>query len=995
MEHLEIERKRVLGGLVLAGIIVILFLIANLPWAYVESHGQWDGTVEISGSRTLAEVQIPTMAGWPFRYLIRSEIDGASELRYWSSAKLIGNGIIALAAASGVFLFGRIRDRVLRRRPNRFWTKPLFDTALALIIIIVPAAIVGNARRQAIEHQKIAAEILRTGNCFTSIWLPKPLANRVPAGMLPWLKRVRQVQVISTNDAFVERICEIPTLVQIDSFRGPENAAALSPLADRHYLNAIGLVWQNITPEKINLIRRLPWVSSLTLAHTDLSAEQFRRLDSLTQLRTVDLTHTDLKLSEIGKPAWSANLKQILLTRPAAGESDELVIDDWPNLEVLSVVRESTQRNSSPLAIRLSNLPKLRTLQMDRIQKHKLFARNLRSLAVIHDDFSPDPYLLDRSYWIPGLGWYEQIELENLPSLVKVASFSRHLTKFRIRNLPNLRELEIGARLATHVLEDGSDVPVNSAERCQEWVDEIGQFDGPSSVTFSGLIMNETDFSKLAKNQGIRKLSLPDVKLTFDQAQRLGAMRRIRNLNIGNCVIEADQLSWFLDHFPELESLRVDGSKLNNLELVKGHRLRLLQVNTLNEIDSIRILDQPELTSYLRADRTPAQLEIRNARGMRGLAFSQPWPKSAVVTGLRDLHWFAAGGEEVKDPLLKVLLACPNLDQLILGYPSISRSGLCRIGELQRLTVLQIPGANVDDSITATWRGLESLWEINLDDNPVGAQTIAWLSTLPSLRSVSLNRVELDDTARQCLAELGQVSGLRLSGVQLRANDLSRLLSNDALELLDLSHTNVSPEILELAANSPSLKVLILHGCNYDPEPIERLLETNSNIAIDLGELTDEVSPGVTLADTLQTQFAPEILDDIKGRMEIFHKKVRFSETSLVRSQSSFVLTEIGTTVTSPNPANPNPANPSSAGKNADNGVRMKTHESGIGSKDVLDSKNGLDSDSRDAVAENSDHFNREARTLASTLDSGRINLDALRTMIDWKPKPAGSKTVE
>ncbi|TWU55046.1 leucine-rich repeat domain-containing protein [Rubripirellula reticaptiva] len=978
MEPLQIERKRLFGGLVLAGTIVTIFLISNLPWAYVELHGRWHGTSEIDGPQHLADLQIPTMAGWPFRYLIRSKIDGESELRYWSWSKLTCNLIIALTAAAVVFLFGTIRDRTLRSRPSRFWIKSLFDSGLALMIIIVPAAIVGNARWQAIEHQKIAAEILKTGNYFTSIWLPKPLANRVPAGMLPWLNRVRQVQCIATDDKLTKRICEIPTLVQFESFRGPDNAASLAPLADRHYLISVGLNWQKITPGKIDLIRQLPWVSALTLAHTDLSADQIRRLDSLTHLRTLNLTYTDLKLADIGKPSWSAKLKRLYLTRPAAGESDQLIVEGWPNLESLSVIRETIYRNSSTLEIRLSDLPKLKTLRMDRIQKHKLFARNLRSLAVIQDDFSPDPYLLDRRYWIPGLGWYEQLELENMPSLLRVASFSRDLTKFRIKNLPNLRELEIGAQLATLVTEDESDVPVNSSTYCQEWVNEIGHFDGPSSVRFTGLKMDGIDFTELANNQGIRSLRLPDVKVTFDQAKRFEGMNRLRNLDLGNCLIEADQLTWFLDHFPALESLRVNGSKLNNLEVVKGHRLRQLHVNTLTDIDSIRILDQPELASYLRVERSPARLEIRNARGMRGLAFSQPWPKSAVVTGLRDLHWFAAGGEEVKDPLLKVLLACPNLDQLILGYPSLSRTGLCRIGELRRLTVLQIPGANVDDSITATWRGLESLWEINLDDNPVGAQTVAWLSTLPSLRSVSLNRVKLDDTARECLAELRQLSGLRLAGVEVGAKDLTSLMSNDALELLDLSQTEISPEILDLAANSPSLKVLILHDCKYDPQQIERILKTNTTVAIDLGQLTAEGPADVSLASASE-QLDAEIISELRCRMKDFHQKVRFSETGLIRSQSSFSLHQIGTTV----------PDPSRDKQDLNTEEQIGPSPGGMAAED---DPNG---ESNDELADDSEDQIQAPRSLASATDSGRINLDALRTMLNWKPQPATSAALD
>ncbi len=977
MNSLKADPKHLLGSLILSGILALIFILANLPWTYVELNGTWRGATEFASTQFEPVESLPTMAGWPFRYSIRFSSNGMSVDRYWSPMKLVLNAVIGLMGCGMAFGLRAFRDPRSWQGLTQRRGKTAFDVGLAAIILLVPTGILGYARWETLRHEVLADRIVERGNCFTSAWLPRPIAGAVPSGVLPWMARVRRVQVILPDRDLTRQLSELPTLVKLECFGGTSDVPAMASLADRHFLRCVGLIEQDITPEKIDLIAGLPWLTSLNLSGTNLSTPLLRQLDALDKLQFLDLSRTDLKLLEIGSPAWRKSLVKLLLTRPDADASDRLTMSDWPLLESLSIVRQSIERNTNPLEVRLSDMPMLTALRLDRIQKHRLFLEDLPSLVSIQDDVSPDQFLLDRRMWIPGLGWYETLVLKDLPSLVRVTSFERDLEFFQFHNLPNLRELEIGSNIEDLLDAEVSPPPV-TPERYQMWVDEIGKMDGPHTVTLSGINLDHVDLSKLAKNQSIRQLRFAASQVSFEQAMGLDGMENLRELDLGDCSIEQDQLSWFIKQFPSLESLRINGGKLSNLELIDGQNLKHLEVSTLHEIDSIRIVDQPKLTSFLRVERTPTTLEIRNARSLSGLVVNHPWPKSAVVTGLRDIHWFATGGSEVDDSLLDVLLKCPTIDQLTLAYPSLSRDALCRIGELRQLTVLMIPGASVDDEITESWRDLKSLWEINLDDNRVGVGTIAWLSTIHCLRAVSLNRVPLSEAAAESLCELNQLSSLSLRGVKVDPSHLAKLLNSNALELLDLSETDVDSQVLEMAGRSIALRMLVMKGCNFDPEALAEALQRNVNLAVTLDAVTAPThASGLAGDDDHGRVFRPVKLDtqtqrEIDRRMTLFRKQLQFYETDAALIQS------LKLAQTDPPPLIPaSSASMPTAIESSEKTPAPPTELARMTLDTIIDSE--------PPVQISSDQ-------LTAPLEAGRIDLEALREMIHWSPATAGKR---
>jgi hypothetical protein len=322
-------------------------------------------------------------------------------------------------------------------------------------------------------------------------------------------------------------------------------------------------------------------------------------------------------------------------------------------------------------------------------------------------------------------------------------------------------------------------------------------------------------------------------------------MKQLESLDIRSCRLQKDQLGWVLRQFPRLKRLMVDGKEIGNFVLSETDQLKEVVMTPLEQVKRVRLTDLPSLKAHLRIGCTPEQLEIRNVPSLRGLAVETAWPENAKIEGLRDLEWFAGGGDQIDDRLLDVILKCRSIDQLTLAYPSISKEKLVEIGRLPKLTLLSVPGADVDDSVTANWRSLQSLWEVNLDDTAISVRTLGWLSRIESLRRVSLNRVDLNEDAAEALSELRGVSELHLAGVDLDPQRLRGLIEAGNLESLNLSGWQVNESLMKVLSGASTLRHLILRNTSIDAASLDRLLASNPDMYVDLGSRPDFVSDDV------------------------------------------------------------------------------------------------------------------------------------------------------
>lgn len=967
-----------IGGTILAVLVGLIFVVINLPMQYVETNAEWFGVMEFPTLSPATIDPLPSMAGWPLRYYVGIDHRMASGARHWSWLSLCANVAIGLVCVAAMVSLAWFRSKAIGRATDHRQMRFRFDAAMALGMFLLPVVVIVPIVAESQRHDRIATRIARQGNFLRSCWIPAPLAGQMPSGLLRWMSRIRRIQAVHVDDSVVDAMFDVQDLVQFDSLSGTFDGRSLKRLAGHHHFRKLTLGRQQIGKVEVDAIEELPWLLDLSVAQSTIDPLVIKRLMAIEGLETVDLSLTNIESAQLGTPAWSRSVKHLVLSRPKDGFGGALTIEGWPELSTLAIHQSDRGPNPSEFRLKLKDLPNLERCRLDRMQKHSLHLANVPKLIRIDDTNSPINFFSSEDIWLPALGWYSELILEDMPGLLRMSCFARDLTIFRLHNVPNLQEFQLGAFLMSSF--GGSFSQPVDADQCQKWISEIAKVSGPRRLVLSALPLRGLDLSPIARNEGIRQLHLEGSGVTFEDVQGLANMRFLTTLELGTCEIKDDQMAWFTARFPNLEVLKINGNKLRIIDMQGDpnvpSRLRQIEVSRLSEIERLCIKDQPQLVANFRVEHPIKELVLENARGLCGFAMTEPWPASASVSGLRDVKWFAAGGPNVNNDLIDVLLKCPDMDQLTLAFTAISTERLERIGDFRQLTVLIIPGSDIDDRVTSHWSKLGSLWEVNLDDSRVGVQTIAWLSGIESLRSLSLSNVPLDAAARASLAELRQVTAIRLRNCPITTKDALRLLESESLEILDLSGCDIDAKaVIEKASRLGVMKGLILQGADVDEAVIEAAFQQSDKLAIDLSlpiksatkaaTVDTDAESGVNDPDNSLLNLPENLDDDVSDSVvDVLRRAAPISypeslKVEMARRMSRFRIAVRRTQATTMRNQSEDPA-----------WSAIFSHET-ITLEEIRDQRERMAS--------------MEAKTLylfATTMDSGRIDLDHLRRIV-------------
>lgn len=869
----RVIKSRVAGGL-LATMLLACFALANLPYQYVESESEWFGYLELADGGGYRSYQsLPTMAGWPMRYWIRYNDGVAAQHRLWRPERLFINLGIGVALASAVYLFVQLRRMKLTQPTANRRVRMMLDGAVALSIVAAPGITFAMQYPVTHRHRQLAKQLGNSVSANLSCWLPAPLDPHVPPALKRSIARLRQVHVLRPTAEQVDALTSIPTLIAFHCYAGECDARHLSNLLDSPHFSGLQLSARDLSDADIEQVSKLKWLGQLRLRNTSLNAAQLKKLDHLS-LRLVDLSFTQVQFSELGKPGWSDSVRSLRLSRPADGIEASLTLQSWPNLRDLRIQRTSNVLNDAVLSLTLIDLPRLERVNIDRTQKHDLVLKNVPRLERIEEDIADLRYIINQDLLIPGLSWFRSIDIDGAGSLRSIGCFARDLEHFSIRRAPGLRWLAIGSYLST-LFGEITPQPVD-ADRCEAWIQQLGEMDGPPNLDLAWLPLHNNDLAPLTANKRVRHLHLHGTGLTFPQLQQLAGMDQVEGLHIRSTPLHEDELTWLLDRFPKLTQLTVDAIAVSRIDLSGRNHLRELRVSPMTKLHEFRIVDMPRIRTAIRMTNPPDKIQIRNALSLRGLAVEGPWPADTELNGLRDLEFFTGGGKRIDDRIAGEILNCASLDRLTFAYCSLSQSALRRIGSLNELTFLAVPGADVTDDVVHDWKSLTNLWEINLDDTKVSHETIHWLGKMESLRRLSLNRVPVSDEAADALADLTQISELYLAGVELDSAKLRPILQRGTLETLDLSGWKVDEELLKiLCTDGAELKHLILHDTSIDRPTYERLFHAAPDLYVDIGSVPNYLE-GSSLAelhrraDSLQREMNTGWRVMLKPRDEVF-----------------------------------------------------------------------------------------------------------------------------
>jgi hypothetical protein len=844
---------------VIASFATLILFAANAPLKYVERERQSSGAFRLSSSRIFRESEMPTMAGWPVRYLI--EYPDETTARYFSWPSLVANMIIAIAVGWILFFMLRFRDQQLQRASPLFCfrTKRSFDAIFACLIFLLPMIFLGTSWGLSERQRRLLRDVSSDANVESSCWYPKLFADKIPSILSPCFKKPRGVEFIRAEADQIISATRLPELVSVGFYGSEIPDDFFQQVSGRQHLSSLSLVGQTLDENCIDSIAGLSHIKRLRINRSNLDAKLLNRLSHWTNLRSLDVADNPIALSNFRRPAWSKTVTKLSLPRPEVGSGDEITIEGWPHLKTLCIRSQSIKINKSTLGVRLANLPELESLLLDRYQKHRLDLSDLPNLDSI-DDFPEGQHRLTfRNVWIPGGCWVESVRLVRLPSLTHCRFYVTELKSFEIDEIPNCKKMVLSCELiaAKGWIQKKVDDQVDFQNLIRAFGENTpSECSGPSTLAFRSVPLSGLDLSPLLSNTAIQKLAFRGCRIQADQVRPETPRQHLAELDLGNCVLNEVQLQRLLSDFPKLETLRASGKELKEVSLVRPNYLKKLQLGGLDNIQSFRLVDQHRLSTELRFRESPSTLIIKNTESLLGIVIEKPMKPGASISGLRNLQWFAAGGPEVNDPIVQQVLMCPDLDRLTLVYPNLSRPMLRQIGQAKHLTALIVPGAGVDQDITDSWEPLRSLWEINLDENQIGGRTIRWLSQNESLRSVSFAKAKIQSEALNSLHLLHRITDLTLSQAQADRSSLITLLAFGSLERLDLSGCQINDQILNGLANSRALTAVKLYGCNVSSSQIKTLQSAKPKLRI---VTKDEPLRGLQRSDLTDGEVEAEI----------------------------------------------------------------------------------------------------------------------------------------
>ena len=315
------------------------------------------------------------------------------------------------------------------------------------------------------------------------------------------------------------------------------------------------------------------------------------------------------------------------------------------------------------------------------------------------------------------------------------------------------------------------------------------------SVDLTSTWVTDADMTRLSGLLELRQLNLSQTKITDAGLERLRHLRQVTELNLYYAEYISDRGIAQIEEWKKLERLILRGAKVTSR--VFDH---------ISGLTSLRTLDI-------------AFTEVTDA-GFEELA------------NLTHLEELAVGGNRILGPALSLLKLLPALRRLDVGGIQRVDSGLWgialndanmqKLGELRKLKVLKLNGANIAD------RGLDRPGHKLARRQKL--TSLSKLAGLTNLEALELNRTPLTKPGLEALRQLPQLRRLSLEyagGVDDQA--IPALLALDHLESLHLAGTGVTDEGLQRIGSLKHLKDLRVGGTEVTRKGVERFRQAHAD----------------------------------------------------------------------------------------------------------------------------------------------------------------------
>ena len=831
------------------------------------------GSVGISSIATSRPLP-PTFAGWPFKFYqsigAAGELRVASfkwsamllTICFWSLVPL------AIVLYEQLIFRKRIRSDKLEfeeddsergvtqespnvlnsklQRPN----KPKRRSLQLADIFVVTALIAGvfgfwqTIRKRGELDKKLATEVTnKGGGAKRSAMLPWIASELLRVGGHAACLRTTEVRLVNPDDALLAKVVALPYLRTLNIAGGNYDFRTLNHLSTNPLFTEIGIVGRPLNADAIAAIRSMQSLRKLNLMRTNITAAGVAAIGQ-PRLLELNLVHTDVQLSELGSPAFAKTLKKLSLPHPRKGGGDSLRLEDWPELVELSCYEYDELLNREPVALILKNLPKLTTVELDGLQMFNVDFEQLPSLTKFEPTFLQWEQRTTPQQVVPSFVWAGRLRIKNVPNLKELSIFCADTQSIDIDQESMTLGLCVFNKGAGRSDRTGMGMGIMGGSRMdysepgylthadiplatrQNWIDDLAKCHGLQSVDLELVPLKGVKLHSLVANKSIRQLKLGKSGVASSQLSELKGMDQLEELSLVAIPVDGRAVEWLaktlpnlrkitcepfavqrlrLEHIPNLESIFEKPQEANQ----NGYSPFMNQDQS--QLDALRIVDAPRLKDHFVTHVPLLFLHIESAPALAGLSFQEPLPVNAIVKGVRDLKFFAAGGPSCTDSIVNEVLNCAGMRRLTLAYTELLPATIQRIAELRELEYLVLTGTKIDDHFLASLAGLEKLRTLRLDQITINNASISTLSKLKNLEVLDLGELSLtSEEVTQLLPSLTKLKRLTLVGAELTADNMRQIAKLSSLQSLDLSNCELSDELLNAFAESAPQQLSVI-----------------------------------------------------------------------------------------------------------------------------------------------------------------------------------------
>ena len=194
-----------------------------------------------------------------------------------------------------------------------------------------------------------------------------------------------------------------------------------------------------------------------------------------------------------------------------------------------------------------------------------------------------------------------------------------------------------------------------------------------------------------------------------------------------------------------------------------------------------------------------------------------------------------------------------TLEEKRKGEPSqITDDGLTALGELPRLTALDLWSESFNGAGLAALSACPDLWSLRLSKCSVTVDGLASLKELSSLMVLNLSETEVDSTIGETLNHLPSLTTLDLSKTKVDDELAASLTGHPGLASLNVRYnTAVTDKTLETLADNPPphLRNLQLNGTQVTDEGIKLLTAVKTLRLLTTGDISDAVKESLRQAN--------------------------------------------------------------------------------------------------------------------------------------------------